>query len=220
MSGPSMRLIGWPSSLNCSRVLSVTWSGGVRLAGGGRERAVANRASGRSMHHLTVLRVARRLQHLPALGRRRDEHRPRGGARLAQHLIRARSAVAPARVEGDLGETWIRDRLLEPDAAPVRVQLLRHHHREQRAHALTHLVPDDRDRDPIVGRDAEEEIGREVGGRIRDGAGRARPFGQIGGEHEARHGDRGALDEFAPGERHRWPSNTAPARLIAARMRL
>ena len=54
------------------------------------------RSSGRRVDHLAVLRAAGRRVDVPALGRGRDQHRPRGRARLAQRLPRAAHRVRVA----------------------------------------------------------------------------------------------------------------------------
>ena len=199
--------------------------GRLQFRRGGRQRAEPCVAAARAMDHLPVLGDARRRRHLPFGRGRGDQHGARDGARAAQQRVRAGPAVAAAGVKLDARVLRTGDGLFDAHAAPVRVQLLGHHHRQQRAHALAHLVPDDGDRDPVVGRDAYEDVRREVAASgavrsLRGGAGLAHQLGQAGGDHESRHRGRGAFEKRAAGECHRPFRSAAAACRMAARIRL
>ncbi len=110
-----------------------------------------------------VGRTARGRIHLPALGRRRDQHRTCTRAKLA--VLRKRM-VERGRAAGDLDAVH---RILvgiagrrehRAHVAPIGVELFGQRHRQCGVHALAELQPVDGHRDGVVRRDDQERLRR------------------------------------------------------------
>ena len=156
-------------------------------------------------------------RHAPALGRRADEHRARGGAGLTELLVGIRERGAAARAlrfapEEVVVALRVRGRAFDAHLRPVRIQLFGNQRRQPGVRALAHLEVLDDDGDRVVRADAHERIGLERGAALRA------YLGQRHGEHQRA----ARLEEVAPAEirdHAEFPPMALDARLIAARMR-
>ena len=136
------------------------------------QRAVAEPAAARRVHHFVVLRRALGLGHVPLRRRRAHQHRPRRGAGVAERFV---EVADRSRAVGVLvAVARIADALLDGDPAPVRLELVGRHLRQRRPDAGAHLgsVRDDEDR--AVGPDAEIDA-RVEGARTPPACGTAPP---------------------------------------------
>ncbi len=160
---------------------------------------IVERAAGSGVHDLAGLGRAFGRIDAPLVRGRLDQHGPRGGARLAHHVVRAAHARAAAGDPHLTAEEHLvsiaRRGLLDRERRQIGVQLLGHDLRDRRIGALTHLDERVVESDPAVGRDPEE--GRHLRGLRSAGAGHER---QTDAEHEAACGDRRAAEEGAPAE--------------------
>jgi hypothetical protein len=153
------------------------------------------------MKHFTALRAAGRRIDVPALCRRRHEHRSRGRAGLAQGLPRCAYRVRVAGClyaaqQGIAVELFVGRSMLQPDLFEVHLQLFGDQHRDGGVGALAHLDIGHGQDDLPVAFDADEGVGREAVGR----------FGIAGGERQAQTQQqasargRSGLQERTPGE--------------------
>jgi hypothetical protein len=116
------------------------------------------------VHHAALGRqLARR--HAPHVGGRGDEHLPRGRADPAhrQPVLRCRVAAARELAGEAVGVEW---RLLDPDAAPLDVELVGDQHRQHRLHALPDLRVLRDDRDHAVRHHPDERVRCELAGAV------------------------------------------------------
>ena len=124
-----------------------------------RELAVTELALRRRVDHRTLLGAARRRSHSPLLRRGSHEHLARGGARLAQRLVRATYAAAPARAHATRPARGILGRRAHAHRCELHLELLGDDHGERCVHALSHLRLVYRDRDDAVGADVHPAVG-------------------------------------------------------------
>ena len=120
--------------------------------------------------------------------------RPRTGLAQEQVVVRRRAAAA-----GKLGtDVAAQAGLLDDDGGHVRVEFLRHDHRQRGLHALAGLGILGQDGDDVLGRDFDERVRRELPGRVVNGIGRLGPRGAGQGEAqgEAAAGEGGDADEI------------------------
>ena len=154
-----------------------------------RQFAVAERAVRRAMRHATGGRGAVTVRHTPRLRGSRGQHHPAGGAGAAQRFPVGRRARAAARVLRSVFRR-IEIGLLQAHVLPLDAEFLGNQHRHRRLDALSHFRVLGDDGDEIVGRDANERVGREVASpcpeRSRGGL-RERVADAVerGGDHEA-----------------------------------
>ena len=195
-----------------------------QLRGFVHELPVHQSSSTRTMNDDTRLRFQLALRNVPLLRGGLLQHLAGGGAGLAPHLevVAHAAAAAVGLVAGDgvRVELGVGRRLLDPDLAPVGVELVGDDHRRRGHGALAHLGHRVRDRHDAIAIDLEPLVGREDAGRLlRGGVQReAEADDEAGAERGA------ALEERATGDLrvavHRVPAFFIAAALwIAARIR-
>ena len=143
--------------------------------------------------------AARRLVHLPGVGRGSDEHFTRRRAGLAHRFPVAAHRRGSARrldAEDRVLVGVVRGSLLEADLRPVRLEVLGDELRDRGEYALAHLGQTDDHRDRVVGRNPEERVGLKRHGRR---IGRPRRPGQRDTEYQSASDDGAGLQEIAPG---------------------
>ena len=143
------------------------------------QRAVAEPAAARRVHHFVVLRRALGLGHSPLRRRRAHQHRPRRGAGMAERFV---EVADRSRAVGVLvAVARIADALLDGDAAPVGVELVGRDLRQAGPDAGAHLGAVRHDEDRAVGPDAEIDArveGRRLGLRAEGRGLRPRGLGE------------------------------------------
>ena len=183
------------------------------LAASAASSPYLKRRPGRRVEHLAALRAARRRIDIPALGRGRHQHGPRGRAGLAQRLPRAADRI---RVAGRLHaqqrigvELFVGRRMLQPHLLEIHLQLFGDQHRDRGVGALAHLDIGHGQDDLPVALDADEGVGREGLGVGRFGF--ARRERQAQAQHQAAAGGRSGLQERCAGRDLAMPDDGALA---------
>ncbi len=133
----------------------------AQLRGRRHQRAVAEPAAARRVHHFVVLGRALGLGHAPLRRRRAHQHRPRRGAGVAERFVEVADRTGTVGIL--VAVARIADALLDGDPAPVRLQLVGRHLRQRRPDAGAHLGAMGHDEDRAVGPDAQ--IDARVEGR-------------------------------------------------------
>ena len=109
----------------------------LHRGGGGGQLPVTETPPRRRVEHRSFLRAAARRRDAPSSRGGGDQHRARGGARLAHRRELAPHRAAAAGLQP--AELPVGPGLLDAHARPVGLQLVGHDHRQGRARALTHL---------------------------------------------------------------------------------
>ena len=155
-------------------------------------------------------------RHLPARRRSLLEHRPRAGAGDAHGVV---EVLDRARAVGVLRAVLgVADRLEDPDAGPVGVELFGKHHRQAGADAGSHLgaMRDDRHRAVVVENEVDARLpglSARLGSDLEDAGGEG-----VGHAQHQRAGAEAVAEERATRERGAHACLPA-ASLMAARIR-
>src|SRR5437867_823897 len=197
-SPSSQTIDGLADQLPVRRVLEGRLFRLRELGGGFRHLAVGGFAARRLVRDHAVARAALGGRHVPRVGGGLDQHDPRGGAALADVLVRVADAAAAARGEVTPRALALHAlagrRILGLHLRPVALELLGDHLREARERPLPHLGARDPDHDRVVR--ADDHPGVHFGRAVL-GAHDARAERDLEAESEPGAGGGAADDERA-----------------------